>query len=233
MRIGINIPRELHERLQPLKGTMNISQICREALEKHVEKYEEFVGWLDSDCARQVVAEICDKEIQRKALVEVDWETIGYQDAKDWVEAATLVDWDYWDRYRNDPHQQNIIWVHGRHVREAPMKGRFVSPGGAKTFFERHREYTELVYEQDAEFWEWMNEEYDELAQVFDYGTAERDYGRGWMAFTTAVWEMICQLREEYKRNWQHERMESSRNRAQPEIPEHMLTDVQRMRHLN
>lgn len=238
MRIGVNIPKELHQRLQPLKGTMNISQICREALEAHVEKYEKFIGWLGSDDAKEVVAEICERERQRKAMVEVDWEMIGYQDAKDWAQAATPADWDYWNRCRNHPYSssQNTVWVFGRHVRDVATmrspatRGRFVSPGSAKTFYERHREYTELIHQQDDEFWEWMHEEYDGLGPFYDYGAAERDYGRAWMAYTTAVWEMIRRQREEYKLQWQEEAAASRRTRPAPEAPEHILKDIQRVR---
>lgn len=227
VRIGVNIPKELHQRLQPLKGTMNISEICREAIEARVKKYEEFVGWLDSESAKQVVAEICEKELQRKALVGVDWETIGYQDAKDWVQAATLADWNYWNRYRNDSDRQHTIWVYGRYVHDTAMRGRFISPGSARTFHERHREYTELINEQDDEFWEWIDEEYGGISGVYDLVSAERDYGRGWMAHTTAVWEMICQKREEYQQNWHRNREESRRNRPRPEVPEHFFSDAQ------
>lgn len=230
MRIGINIPKELHQRIQPLKGTMNISEICREAIEARVKKYEEFVGWLDSESAKQVVAEICEKELERKAMVEVDWETLGYRDGKDWAAAATLADWDYWNHCRNHPDRssQNTIWVHGRHVRDGMTRGKFVSPGSARTFLQRHREYDELIHKQDADFWEWLAEEYDGLGPFHEYGTAERDYGRGWMAYTTAVWEMICQLREERRLHWQCEREEEHRNLPPPEVPEHLLADISR-----
>ena len=40
MRIGINIPNELHRRLEPLKQHINISQICREAIEERIGCYE-------------------------------------------------------------------------------------------------------------------------------------------------------------------------------------------------
>ncbi len=231
MRIGINIPKELHQRLQPLKGTLNISQVCREALEAHVERYEEFIGWLSSDEAKKVVAEICELELQRKAMVEVDWETVGYQDAKDWVQAATLADWDYWERCRNHPHRpgQNTIWVHGRHVRDG-TKGRFVSPGQAKTFLARHRECIDRIHQQDAAFWEWMDEEYDGLGPVYDYGAAERGYGRGWMTYTTAVWEMICQERDELRQRQHREHAESLRTRPDPQMPNHILEAVRRAR---
>ena len=172
VRIGINIPKGLHQRIQPLKGTVNISEICREAIEARVKKYEGSAGWLDSESAKQVVAEICEKELQRKAMVEVDWETMGYQDAKDWTQAATLADWDYWNRCRNQPHRssQNSIWVHGRHVRDNENRGKFVTPGDARTFFERHREYDDEIHAQDADFWEWMAEEYDGSGPFLRFG---------------------------------------------------------------
>ena len=228
MRIGINIPKELHQRVQPLKGTMNISQICREALEAHVEKYEEYIGWLDSDAGKEVVASICEKESERKALVEVDWETIGYQDAKDWVQAATLADWDYWNRSRTDPVRKDTVWTFGRYVRESLMKGKFVSPGTTKTFHQRHREYTDRIYEQDEEFWDWMNEEYDGLGPVFDGVTAERAYGLAWMTYTSAVWEKICVLRDTYRLRRQHEQVESRQARPTSEVPENIVEEIQR-----
>ena len=153
VRIGINVPKELHQRIQPLKGTMNISEICREAIEARVKKYEEFAGWLDSENAKQVVAEICEKELERKAMVEVDWETLGYRDGKEWAAAATIADWDYWNRCRNDESKDVPIWRRGRYVHEGLTKGRFISPSGVKTFHERHQEYTQQVHAQDDDFW--------------------------------------------------------------------------------
>ena len=40
MRIGINIPNDLHRRLEPLKQYVNVSQICREAIEDRIRCYE-------------------------------------------------------------------------------------------------------------------------------------------------------------------------------------------------
>ncbi len=230
MRIGINIPKDLHQRLQPLKGSINISQICREALEARVDKYEEFVGWLDSEHAKEAIAGICDKEMQRKAIVEVDWETIGYQDAKDWVQGATLPDWDYWNRCRNHPDRsnQNFIWLHGRHVRSSKTRGEFVTPDGAKTFFQRHREYMDLIHDQDDEFWEWMHEQYDGLGPLYEWESSEQAYGRAWMTYTSAVWEMICQLRDERATELQNALLKSIENRPVPEVPERIAAEIRR-----
>ena len=232
MRIGINIPKELHQRLQPLKGTVNISEICRDAIEARVKKYEAFVGWLDSENAKQVVAEICEKELERKAIVEFDWETTGYEDAKDWVKAATLADWDYWNRCRNHPDNgiRDMVWMQGRHVLEGKNRGRFISPGMAGTFFQRRREYDGRMREQDDDFWEWLYEEYDRLNPFTDYAAGQQEYGRAWMAYTTAVWDLICQKRKEYQQKWHSERAETRLNRPAPEVPEHILADVSRGR---
>ena len=40
MRLGINIPYDLHQRLMPLKQYVNVSQICRQAIEDRVRCYE-------------------------------------------------------------------------------------------------------------------------------------------------------------------------------------------------
>ena len=75
-----------------------------------------------------------------------------------------------------------------------------------------------------------MAEEYDGLGPFYDYGAAQREYGRAWMAYTTAVWEMICQLREEYQQKWRSGHAEARRNFPAPEVPEHMLADISRGR---
>ena len=74
-----------------------------------------------------------------------------------------------------------------------------------------------------------MDEEYDGLSPVYDFASAERDYGRGWIAYTSAVWEMIVQLRVEYRSKWERERMQSSLTRDEPDLPEHIREVIQRM----
>lgn len=82
-------------------------------------------------------------------------------------------------------------------------------------------------FEQDDEFWDWMNEEYDGLGPVFDYPAAEQAYGLAWMTYTSAVWEKICGLREAYRLRRQREHVESRQARPTPEAPEHILEEIQ------
>ena len=134
MRIGINIPKELHQRLQPLKGTMNISQICREALEAHVEKYEEYTGWLDSDDARELVSRNLREGTRAQGAGgsrlgnhrlpgRQRMGAGGYPGGLGLLEPLV----------EPIPHRKDTVPGHfGRHVREGLMKGKFVSPGAAK-----------------------------------------------------------------------------------------------------
>ena len=38
--VGVNIPNGLHRRLEPLKQYINVSQICRDAIEERIRCYE-------------------------------------------------------------------------------------------------------------------------------------------------------------------------------------------------
>ena len=55
MRIGVNIPEDLYQRLKPLKETVNISQVCREAIEAYVNDYERALSRNEADGMDDVV----------------------------------------------------------------------------------------------------------------------------------------------------------------------------------
>ena len=71
MRVGINIPNALYERLRPLRQTVNLSQVCREAIESYVEDYERAAVRVEADAPEQVVSRISDEET---SLAAVAWE---------------------------------------------------------------------------------------------------------------------------------------------------------------
>ena len=55
MRIGVNIPDDLYQRMKHIKHTVNVSQVCREAIEAYVEDYERARARLESDGADEMV----------------------------------------------------------------------------------------------------------------------------------------------------------------------------------
>ena len=83
MRLGINIPSDLYQRMAPLKGTVNISQICRSAIEAHVEAHERAVAMAsETDDMTDAIDRLAEPEIV------VDWVGIGLADGKAWIETA-------------------------------------------------------------------------------------------------------------------------------------------------
>ena len=90
MRIGVNIPDDLLRRLDVLKPELNISQVCREAVLMHVERYEAAAANLDTQPTKSALEEAGREEIASWSVVYVDWEppthvgALGYEDAVRW-----------------------------------------------------------------------------------------------------------------------------------------------------
>ena len=198
MRIGVNIPEDLYQRLKPLKETVNTSQVCREAIEAYVNDYERALSRNEADGMDDVVDRLLGEEEQS----EVDWEELGWNDAAAWVRAADLPTFEYLF------HRLDVLKRQGRPSWEVPPP----DAGGVKTFVERSWEYRDLferLHERQFE----LNLEGDPLEE------AERKYMRAWVAYVTAVREKIRQRREERASRLLRERREA----PEPEAPEHLL----------
>lgn len=194
MRIGVNIPNELYRRMEPIKHTINISQVCREAIETYVEGYERARDRLESDHLDEAIDRLSDEDEQ----LEVDWKELGWSDARIWVE---LVDIEIFEHLF---HRVDILKKQGRPTWIVPPPG---APE-AKRFDQRaweRREYFERLFELDQE---------GDPRQE-----AEEEYGRAWLAYVCAVREKIQRLREE---RYEAERKSSS-VRAEPEVPEQLM----------
>ena len=88
MRIGINIPNDLMRRLEPLKPELNISQVCREALEAKAVSHERMLARLDDGEIQEAIEMVWEQEKKFLAVIEVDWEVAGYEGAEAWTKAA-------------------------------------------------------------------------------------------------------------------------------------------------
>ncbi len=191
MRIGVNIPNDLMKRLEPLKPELNISQVCREALEAKAASYEQMLARLD-DGIRAAVGRIWEQEQDFLAAIEVDWEMLAYEDAEAWVKAAGWKDWEYLH------HRQDIIGRQGRPAWEVPPPHL----SRVKDFMERRGELSERMRRQGDDFFDWL---YAEQGGI-DFAAAEREYMTAWLAYTNAVWKLVIQRREEHYRRLLAER---------------------------
>ena len=194
MRIGLNIPDDLLTRLEPLKPSINVSQICREAIEAYVDSYERASMKIEGDGTLQESERIWHQEESRT----VDWEELGYADGKAWVEKSELEDLE--NLFRN-------LGVAKRKNREPFIPFWRYIPD-TKDFGHRRGEH--------AEWFIWQCE-LDENGNP--YIRAEREYTRGWLAYVTAVWQHVDQRRRARAK----EMVDQRKSRPQPEVPARLL----------
>lgn len=221
MRIGINVPNELLQRLAPLKPELNISQVCREALEAKASGYERMRERLGDDAIIKVVNSISEKVSGREhtylsllSTIEVDdWEQAGYEDAVAWVQAA---DQEHWDALHD---HQKFNEKSGNPDGYIPT----ILIDGVNSFSKRRRSAYHLILQQDDDFVEWFYDEHGDIDEI----VAKKEYMTAWLAYTNAVWDLFLRLqqgqREEYLAERLKKRQEARRDRIPPQIPEQLL----------
>ena len=197
MRIGLNIPDELLTRLEPLKPSINVSQICREAIEAYADYYERASMMIEVDRTFHEAERIWHQEESRT----VDWEELGYADAKAWVEKAELED------LENLFHNLGVA----RRKNREPFIPFWRYIPGTKDFGHRRGEHSE---------WFIWQTELDEA--VNPYTSAEREYTKAWLAYVTAVWQQVDQRRQAHAKVM----LDQRESRPQPEFPQHLVPTV-------
>ena len=166
MRIGINIPDSLNRRMEPLKGTMNVSQVCRDAIEAYVEDYERASARVDLDGLDDALTRLT----AGPDRMEVDWGELGWNDARAWMGG---VDQERFDRLF---HMIDVLNRQGRPLWQVPPP----HVPGAKTFDERWGErFLGLVHQHEA-IWR-TDPEFNPRAD------AEQAYCRAWFAYVLAA----------------------------------------------
>ena len=83
MRIGINVPSELMKKVKAIRPAVNVSQICREALDERVRVGERAIAQAEADGVDEQVVRLA--ESLGNSLIEPDWETYALEDAREWV----------------------------------------------------------------------------------------------------------------------------------------------------
>lgn len=88
-RISVSVPEELLARLEPVKDRINVSQVCRDALERQIQTLER---------AATVEADTLDLEAlierirQERLLVEGRFEELGRHNAETWMVTAPYLE---------------------------------------------------------------------------------------------------------------------------------------------
>ena len=212
MRIGVNIPNGLHRSLEPFKQYINVSQICREAIEERIRCYAEALACRGDQDIALSIERVWEEERKMRAIVEVDWGMLGCEDAKSWVTAARLKDWEYLH------HRRDVVRKQGRPHWEVPPPHL----NGVKTFNDRQSELDHRIRQQDDQFFDWL---YDEQGGP-DRAAAEREYISAWLAYTDSAWGLFCEMREQYLEERRRQRLEVEMKGQNPTVPEKLLNEL-------
>ena len=211
MRLGISIPNELHRRLEPLKQYVNVSQICREAIEDRVRCYEKALASQNDQDVALAMEMAWKEELEMIAVIEVDWGMSGCEDARLWVTPARLPDWDYLH------HCQDIIRKQGR----PRWKVQLPYLEGTMTFDDRWFELQGRIQQQDEHFLNWLNEH-----GGIDREAAEREYMSAWLAYTDSAWDLLREKRKRHSEERHRQRLEAKVKEHAPTVPEELFREV-------
>jgi hypothetical protein len=173
MRLGINISNELLEKFKPLKNVVNISQICRDAIQIRIESYAEALVQSKNDGMDKTVEKLF-LEYSKKTYL--DWEFIGREDAKVWVKLVSLED------------LEGLFHNIATHKRKGDEPGPFLFPRllPEAPHFGKHVSEHEEWFQRQIDL-----EQVDLEVHSNPYIEAEKIYNRGWVSYVTAVWQMV------------------------------------------
>ena len=197
MRIGINVPNELLERVKEIRPAVNISQVCREALDARVETFERAVSRASAD--GQVVRLA---ESLGNPLIEPDWETYALEDAREWIGKVSADDWEWFIEdyeYFIGNNRGNEVWFRGEW---------WTGMIGAKGFSDRRRENHEWFLTQ-------FRVKSGLGSNVNPYQEAEEKYTRAWLGYVNEVRRML-------KRHWkdEYDKLVAEREQYRLSLPE-------------
>lgn len=205
MRIGVNIPGELLERIEPLRPLLNVSRICREAIETYARNCDR--------AARLDEVDLMEAETERllgqECIVNVDWEDMGYQDGKAWTQASDLEDFEDASHNFAISQRNGATWL--------PWMFSVQGKGAqsVKNYWRRQAEHTE-----------WFTQQCALHPEANPFPEAERLYTAGWLAYVGTVWKMIQDRREEQRRAWEEAMRRTRESRPAPRIPESIADEM-------
>ena len=85
-RISISLPDELIARLEPLKERINISQVCREALERRSDMLQRAAEHEENDLDLE---NLTGRLHEERALVDGKWEYLSRRNAAAWLSTTS------------------------------------------------------------------------------------------------------------------------------------------------
>lgn len=206
MRIGVNVPNELLKEAKQIRPEVNVSQVCREALQQRVELARR-IAHAASNGVHDHVTRL-DQSVSRPPP-EPDWVAYALEDARAW---ATVVTPEAWERFT---YQADFLRKQGRD--EAEMVTLWSSEGeGVKGFQRRLAEHDEwLISQYDLQF--------ESDAGPSPRAKAENEYARAWLGYVNEVRRLLEKHRKDEYDRVMAERAEYRQSLPKPELPPQLV----------
>lgn len=198
MRLGINVPNELLKRVKAIRPEVNVSQICRDALEEQASKAERAIAQVAADGMEECIQQLA---VSSKApMIEPDWIGYALEDARDWTMNVTPEEWEYFC------YQRDTLVRLGRG--DENWHAESSHGDGVKSFTVRAQENTE-----------WFIQQYEIDVDLNVRELAREKYCRTWMAYVEEVRRLVEEHRREKRDKVMAERREAWEFLRVPELP--------------
>ena len=205
MRIGINVPDELLRQVKEIRPDVNVSQVCRGALQHRVEVAQRAAAQATTDGVDGDVARL--DEASGGPAIEPDWVAYALDDAREWTRRVTPENWEQFI------HQSDVLRRQGRD--ETEMVNVW-SRGGGKGYRARLDESAD-----------WFDSEFEVRLESGGgpdpYERAHEEYTRAWLGYVYEVRRRLEHRRKEEYDRVMAERAEYRRSRPGPEVPPQLL----------
>ena len=204
MRIGINVPDELLRRVKEIRPQANVSQVCREALERRVEIAERAKAQAIDDGLDEHVARLA--QFVKAPPIEPDWVAYALDDARDWVRTVTQ---EGWERFI---YQSDVRRAKG--WEEADMVDVWSGSGD-----DTGLTYSLYVMSESTEWFEYQFES----GGPDPHEKAREEYSRAWLGYVHEARRKLEKLHKEEYDRVMAERAEYRQSRPAPELPQQLV----------
>lgn len=207
MRLGINVPNDLINRVKAAQPDVNISQVCREAIVQLAERQELAVEQVHSDEIVESVFNFADSHEQ--LYREPDWEAYGLDDAREWVSTISQQGWDTF------LHRYSWLEKQGRTDFEVLVGGNrhHRNTKGFNYHEDKHTEWVERMYDYEDQYG----------VRTYFWYEAKSKYEKAWVAYVVEVRRKYLEHLEERRKAAIAEREQALQARPAPEVPPHLL----------
>ena len=206
MRIGVNVPNELLRQVKEITPKVNVSEVCREALRRHVEVSQRAVQQAAADNVVEQVMRLDESTVT--PMIEPDWVGLALDDARAWVSAVTP---EIWEKMIA---QSDFLRKKGRD--DIEMADLWSQEDGAKGFWTSYHDNRDWFLNQHEIMLE-TSESFNPLE------LAKQKYCRTWLAYVYEVRRLLEKHRKEEYNRIMAERAVAQESRPAPELPRQLL----------